>query len=256
VSVLVAIAGVLRAFVSLPSVLLAPLLVGVLLLRRSRRAGWSVIAATGAVAWALSTPFVGASLLRVLQTSPAIDPALERAALRARADAIVVLAAEQRSRAPEYARPSIGAFTLERVRYAAELARRSGLPLCTSGGVPELGEPAMADAMAGVLEEEFGVDVRWRESHSANTRTNALNSAALLLPEGVRRVYVVTHAWHMPRSLLAFRESGLEAVPAPTAFRAPARTALSAFWPTARGLRESSLAWHELVGLVYYRLRH
>lgn len=254
-SVLIAIAAVLRALVALPSVLLLPLLVGALLLRRSKRAGWSVIAATGAVAWALSTPLVSAGLLRGLQTSPAVDPALDRAALRARADAIVVLAAEQRSQAPEYARPSIGAFTLERVRYGAELARRSGLPVCTSGGMPELGQPAMADAMAGVLEEEFGVDVRWREAQSANTRTNALNSAALLLPEGVRRVYVVTHAWHMPRTLLAFRESGLEAVPAPTAFRAPARLTWSAFWPTARALRESSLAWHELVGLVYYRLR-
>jgi uncharacterized SAM-binding protein YcdF (DUF218 family) len=255
VSLLYAIAGVLRVFVSLPGVLLVPLAAGALLLRRSRRAGWSLIAATCVVAWALATPYVGASFLRALQTSPAVDPRLGREALRERADAIVVLAAEQRAQAPEYTRPSIGAFTLERVRYAAELARRSGLPVCTSGGVPERGEPALADAMAGVLEDEFGVAVRWREGRSANTRDNALESAALLRAEGVRRVYVVTHAWHMPRALLAFRGSGLEAVPAPTAFRAPARLALSAFWPTARALRESSLAWHETVGLAYYRLR-
>lgn len=254
-SVLFAIAGVLKTLVALPGVLLFPLALGALLLRRSKRAGWGLIAATAALGYALACPFVGASLLRALQTSPALSPHLDRAALRAQADAICVLAAEHRSESPEFALESVGAMTLERLRYAAELARRSGLPLCTSGGVPQSGEPALADAMAGVLEHDWGLAVRWREGTSGDTRANALNSAALLAPSGMRRVFVVTHAWHMPRALLAFREAGLEPVAAPTAFRAAPHFVPGSLWPSARGLRESALAWHELVGLVYYRLR-
>ena len=250
-----ALVGAIKTLCSLPGVLLVPLLAGALLLRRSKRAGWSVIALTLALAWTLSTPFVGAGLLRALQSEPAIPPERDRAALRAAADAIVVLAAEQRPESPEFPIPAVGPMTLERLRYAAELARRSGLPVCTSGGVPQLGAPALADAMAEVLEHDYGVAVRWREGRSGDSLGNALESAALLAPAGVERVYVVTHAWHMPRALYAFRQAGLEPVPAPTAFRGPAHVTPRSFWPSARGLSESALAWHELLGLVYYRLR-
>jgi uncharacterized SAM-binding protein YcdF (DUF218 family) len=255
VSALYWLAGVLKTLVALPGVLLFPLALGALLLRRSKRAGWSVIAATALAAYLLACPFVGASLLRALQTSPALPAELGREELRARAHAICVLAAEHRAQAPEYGAPTVGAMTLERVRYAAELARRSGLPILTSGGAPERDQPALAEAMAQVLERDYGLAARWREGASADTRTNALGSAALLAPYGVSRVFVVTHAWHMPRALAAFRSAGLDPVAAPTAFRAPPRPAATAFWPSARGLTESALAWHELVGLVYYRLR-
>lgn len=250
-----AVIGALKTLAALPGVLLLPLALGALLLRRSKRAGWSVIALTLALAWALSTPFVGAGLLRVLQTSPAIPPDLGRAALRAQADAIVVLAAEQRPVSPEFPIPAVGPMTIERLRYAAALAKRSGLPVCTSGGVPQLGAPALAEAMAEVLEHDYGVAVRWREGRSGDSLANALESAALLAPDGVKRVFVVTHAWHMPRALYAFRRAGLEPIAAPTAFRGPAHVTPRSFWPSARGMAESALAWHELVGLVYYRLR-
>ncbi|HVS19225.1 MAG TPA: YdcF family protein [Planctomycetota bacterium] len=245
----------LKTLASLPGVLILPLLAGALLLRRSKRAGWSVIALTLALAWAFSTPFVGAGLLRALQTSPPIAPDVGRAALRAQADAIVVLAAEQRPVSPEFPIPAVGPMTLERLRYAAALARRSGLSVCTSGGVPQRGAPSLADAMAEVLEHDYGVTVRWREGRSADSRGNAIESAALLAPDGVQRVYVVTHAWHMPRALQAFRQAGLEPIAAPTAFRGPAHVTPRSFWPSARGMAESALAWHELLGLVYYRLR-
>src|SRR3546814_14888599 len=68
------------------------------------------------------------------------------------------------------------------------------------------------------LERDFGVEVRWTESESTSTWTNARLSAAKLRAAGIRRFYLVTHAWHMPRAMLAFAGTGLEAVPAPTCF--------------------------------------
>ena len=57
-----------------------------------------------------------------------------------------------------------------------------------------------ADAMATALRDDFGVPVKWTEGKSRNTAENAAFSAALLRPDAVRRVLLVTDAMHMPRS--------------------------------------------------------
>src|SRR3546814_11808110 len=72
--------------------------------------------------------------------------------------------------------------------------------------------------MQSTRERDFGVEVRWTESESTSTWTNARLSAAKLRAADIRRFYLVTHAWHMPRAMLAFAGTGLEAVPAPTRF--------------------------------------
>ena len=48
------------------------------------------------------------------------------------------------------------------------------------------------------------------ECESANTRQNLLNAKALL-PEGVRRVTVITSDYHLPRALALAHDLGLEA---------------------------------------------
>ncbi|MBQ6255417.1 MAG: YdcF family protein [Clostridia bacterium] len=48
------------------------------------------------------------------------------------------------------------------------------------------------------------------ECESANTRQNLLNAKALL-PEGIKRVTVITSDYHLPRALALARDLGLEA---------------------------------------------
>ena len=75
-------------------------------------------------------------------------------------------------------------------------------------------EAAIADRIA---REEFGLPLRWREDRSRDTRENAAASVRLLRAAGVRRIVLVTHAWHMPRALRAFQEADpdLPVSPAP-----------------------------------------
>ena len=40
-------------------------------------------------------------------------------------------------------------------------------------------------------------------------------TASILQEAGIQRVYLVTHAWHMRRALLAFHRFGITATPAP-----------------------------------------
>lgn len=54
-----------------------------------------------------------------------------------------------------------------------------------------------------------------RESHSHSTRQNAHYAAELLLPRGLRRIWLVTCDWHMPRALRCFEGAGFLAEPLP-----------------------------------------
>jgi uncharacterized SAM-binding protein YcdF (DUF218 family) len=240
----------MEALVMPPLALFCAAAIGLVLRRKRKRLGNALVAVSIAVLVLLCVPFVSASLLVSLQSEPALTP--ER--LDAKAGAIVVLGGDVNPYAPEYGGPTVGALTLERVRYAAELARQTKLPVLTSGGVVQRNAPALADLMKRTLERDFGIDVRWAEAHSADTAGNAEDSAAILREAKISRIYLVTHAWHIPRARAAFERRGLEVVPAPTAFRAWPAMRLASFLPSARSLRESQWALHEWIGRVWYAI--
>ncbi len=148
-----------------------------------------------------------------------------------------------------------GSLTLERLREGAILARATRLPVAVTGGPAWQGGPPVGIVMARSLREDFGVEVRWVESRSLDTWENARDSADLLRPDGVRTVLVVTHAWHMRRSLLAFRQSGLVAIPSPVWRRGyPSSSLLAALTPRATTWQDSYFALHEWIGLGWYAL--
>ncbi len=109
--------------------------------------------------------------------------------------------------------------------------------------------------MARILEGEFGVKVRWVEDRAGTTWANARFSADMLRADGIDTVFVVTHAWHMRRALLAFRRFGLTAVPAPTHLIQPFSPGPAWFVPEASGWASSAFALHEWLGLAWYSIR-
>lgn len=230
----------------------ALLLLGLGLLVKLRRPALGRLLAGLAVAWLwlASTPFVGGLLLSSLQRYPALSPT----GALPDAQAIVVLAAGADRVGAEYGRPVIGPMTLRRLRYAAALQRRTGLPILVSGGRPAADAPSLAEMMARAATEELGVEVRWKEERSANTFQNLQLSAPLLRADGIERVFLVTSAWHMPRAADAARRFGLEPVPAPTGFREGVFAGWRSFVPHWNGLRDTCLALHEWGGRVVYAL--
>lgn len=221
---------------------------GLLLLKRRRGLGQTLIGFSLAALWLLATPFVGDGMLDALK-----PPASNLDGRQA--DAIVVLSGGSRYDTVEYGGDTVGRFTLERVRYGAWLARKLGKPLLVAGGAPDGGRPE-GQLMRETLEREFGVKVRWVEDRSENTWENAHFSAALLKKEGISRIYLVSHAWHLPRALPAFEHEGLRVVPAGTGYSRGHGPRPLDFVPSAKGLYDSYLAMHEGIGLVWYRIRH
>ncbi|PWB34395.1 hypothetical protein DCO48_06760 [Pseudomonas sp. SDI] len=203
----------------------------------------------------MSLPVVVERSARVLEHVPALE-LTQWAALAAQADAIVVLGAGRERGDPAWDgvdQPT--GVALERMRYAAQLAKASGLPLLTSGGLHYGSPPSEAQLMADSLQRDFGVSVRWKEERSHTTWENALFSAEILKAQGLKRVVVVTQAWHMPRAQWSFEQAGLSVVAAPVGFLGKDHGRPFGGWmPENKALWQSGQLLNELVGLIGYRL--
>jgi uncharacterized SAM-binding protein YcdF (DUF218 family) len=220
--------------------------IGTLLLKSRPGLGKRLLVTTLVLLYLLSTPLAADSLLQELETPP------ERNLLYAQA--IVVLGGGTYYNAPEYGNHTVGRFTLERIRYAAQLHRITGKPILATGGAPLGNGSSEAAQMRAVLEKEFQVPVKWIEGAAANTHENAYNSFAILKRDGVSRIALVTHAWHMPRAEREFEQAGFEVMPAATAYTTRYKTDIFAFIPTASALQRSCLFFHEVIGMLWYRL--
>ena len=218
--------------------------------RPHARAGAALAVLSGLTLSALSVPQVAFWLLNSLQTAPAIPPS----ATSIDADAIVVLSGDVDCDPPEYGPDQPGFISLQRCRYAAQLSKRTGVPILISGGVLRPDRRAAAEVLRDFVQDELSTPVRWIENRSLTTRQNAQFSSELLRKEGITRVAVVTHAWHMPRAIDVCEAAGLTVLPAPTAAATPPANLRDAIMPRARSFRDSSWAIHEWVGRLWYRL--
>lgn len=240
----------ISAFLLPPLNLLLGALAGLLLMRVYPRLGRALLAVSLALLWLCSTPYFAEGALRLLESEiKAVDTRTQPA------DAIVALGGGTYFYPPEYGSDTVSEATLVRLRYAAKLHREIGKPLLVTGGKPLGNALSEAQQMRAVLEQEFGVPVRWAEGASDNTLENARLSYGMLQKEGIKRVYLVTHAWHMPRSIMVFRAAGFEVVPAPTAYTTRYQTDLLSFVPRAESLSKSKIFMHEVIGLLWYRLK-
>lgn len=243
----------------LASILLPPfnglLLAGLGILlwyRRPRLARFLVIFGVLLVT-ALSLGVVARALLVPLEAKyPALEPAMLE---KLDVDAIVILGASRYRGAPEFSEDDVIGPALDRLRYGALLARQSKKPLLVTGGAPDGGPRSEADAMQASLARDFGVSVRWLESASGNTLDNARLSAEILQSARIRRVALVTHAWHMPRAVAAFEAAGLSVLPAPTGYLSVGPITALDFVPRAGALHGSARALHEWIGQAWYALR-
>lgn len=241
--------NLIAAFLLPPLILLLSGLAGLLLSYKKPRIGRALLTISIALLWFLSTPFIADTLLHSLEKSPPTDGKSKIA------DAIIVLGGGTYFNAPEYSGDTVGETTLLRLRYAAKLYRETAKPLLVTGGKPLGNSLSEAKQMRQVLEQEFHTPVKWTEDESDNTFENARNCYHLLRQYNIRRIYLVTHAWHMPRALRAFQTAGFDVIPAPTAYTTRYKIDLLAFVPNAGSLYKSQIFFHEAIGMLWYRLK-
>lgn len=227
-----------------PASLALAALLALLLLRG--RAGRILALLALAALVLLSLPVVSMALLASLDVPPAAPAEPPQA--------IVVLGGDV-DRLADPPGATLGSLSLERVRAGAALHRQTGLPVLVTGGIVDDLPLTVGALMAESMTTDFNVPVRWTEAASPTTWENAEYSASMLSAAGVSRVFLVTHAWHMRRSLLAFRRVGIDAVPAPVRPDSWPQFRASEFLPRPSAWIDSFFAVHEWVGLAYYAAR-
>ncbi len=245
--------GYLKLLLLPPANLFVLALVGLLFYRRRPRFARALIAISFVGLYVLSTPLAGGWLLRSVEDAPPLTD--DR--LAGDAGAIIVLSAGAYAHASEYGGETVGPATLERLRYAVRLYRLTGLPLLTTGGTPRGERTPIGVMMAETLAASFGITPRWVEPGAVNTYANATLSAAILHPEKIRKVFLITHAWHMRRATAAFEAVGFEVVPAPiNTATLPAAFSFTHLVPSAGALGASAIAFYEWIGLAWYRVAY
>lgn len=242
--------ALIKALALPPGNLLLLALAGLAIRRRVPRLGYGLAAAATGLLYVLCTPYFSTLCLSLLE-DPYVDPLT-----RPEAQAIVALGGGTFEKAPEYGSDVANHFTLVRARYAARLQRASSKPLLLSGGSVG-GDTVPESQQMRAFMDEMQVPVRWTEEHSVDTFTNALESYRILAPLGITTVYLVTHAWHMPRARLAFEHAGFTVIAAPTGFAGaePREPIARDFLPRASALLNSYYFWHEVLGYLAYRFR-
>ena len=167
--------------------------------------------------------------------------------------ALVVLSAAFYAPNPPQPRTVPGFQTYLRCRHAAWLYQNGWqAPVVVSGGGQ--GDRVMAEIMREALVKE-GVPTEriWFEGQSRSTYENAVYTARMLQPQGIRRIALVTEAYHMARSERLFRRQGFDVEPAPCAYRTLDFDCKLGQWlPDARALEINEDTLHEWVGMVWY----
>ena len=237
-------------FLTPPAVLITLCLLGGLLAVLWRGFGIALVVLSAAALYAAAMPVVASYLLEQVETG------IPENADLGSAQAIVVLGAGIHFGDGAVAPDTLGPQSVERVVYAAEAYRRLHLPVAVSGGRILGAQTAEAALMRAALERDFAVPVTWSDDRSRTTYENAVSTAQLLNADRITNVVIVTHAWHLPRALWAFEHAGLHALPWPVPRDVVRLQRIDDVLPSIAALHESSYALHEMIGGLWYRLRH
>ena len=215
---------------------------------------WRHAVTSRLLAWAgiasfvvFSMPLTSDALMAWFATTPIVTQAQ-----LAQAQAIIIPGGGLTRDFAEFGDLSVATLTLERLRYGAVLARRSGLPVLVCGGSSNSSRATTeAQLMASVLTTEFGIKPAWIEASSRDTRENAQNSYAILSKIGVTRIALVGHGFDMRRALPEYRDAGFEVIAAPTGVaNANATHVSSDFLPSLVAMQHCRIIFYELIGIL------
>lgn len=104
------------------------------------------------------------------------------------------------------------------------------------------------------LLEELGVDkkacVFFPEARNTEEESKMIKTL------GIKKILLVTSAWHMPRARMMFERRGFDVVPCPTDFEAHCiwerKIEIGDFIPNADSLNRNSYLFKEIIGLFGY----
>ena len=174
-------------------------------------------------------------------------------------DAIVVLTGGITPASGMIPFSTIDQFMFRRLDEALRLYRLQPKPIIVSGGhVNPFTEDKNENKIARDFLIKWGVPAKdvLGEGKSRDTFESAVETRKLLVEKGYKRYLLVTSAFHMPRSMLAFAARAPEPVPAPGDFSLGALEFTPFdFFPSESAARQLFITLHEYLGLANYHWR-
>lgn len=237
-----------------PGIVILLSLISYILPSKMKTTATILYASSLTILWLLSTPYIAQLLVDSLQNRyPVLSPQHLK---KDSSVAIVVLEAGVNLLNPEYGTPIVSSETLTRLRYAAFLSKKTTAPILVSGNDPSHPDIDQTIYMAQALKDYFQASTKWYENKGYNTALEGKYTAEILHKANIRKIYLVTRAIHIPRSMYAFKNKSLEVIAAPTGF-INFNTYLNhidSILPSADALNVSSMCLREYIGLVWYAL--
>lgn len=143
----------------------------------------------------------------------------------------------------------------ERLTEAAALARKfPNLPIIHSGGTRPDPDGFSENDVARLFFTQASIDlsrVRF-DTKSYNTHSNALESKALIADGEAGKWFLVTSAFHMPRSVGTFRQADINIQPYPVDYKTSLNYDGLLSFNFSENFQRFDLAIHEYVGLLAY----
>jgi uncharacterized SAM-binding protein YcdF (DUF218 family) len=226
-------------------------LLGIWCWRRRQRGTAFIAVLLGAALWAVSANPVSQLLNRGLEKGLGIPDSLN-------GDVIILLGAGINDGVPDLSgRGTPTSEMLGRLVTAVRVHRRLKVPIIVSGGAAVAGQTAEAPVVRRFLLD-LGVPEKQvlLESKSRDTIENARYCSDILKSRGFRHPLLITSAYHMPRSIKAFKLAGVAVTPVPAQFSTGGSGGNWVHYlPSSSALHSSSRALHEYLGMLWYRLK-
>ncbi len=173
-------------------------------------------------------------------------------------DVIVLLGGGVYDRVPDLTGTGAPAEEMmARIVTTVRLQRQLDLPIIVSGGVVYTDRAAEAPIVRRFLLDLGVPDKRIiLEKKSRDTMENARFSREIMKQHGFDRPILVTSAFHMRRSIEAFKRFGITVTPLPAGFKANqgAPYIWADFLPDAGALHGTATVLKEYLGMLFYRL--
>jgi uncharacterized SAM-binding protein YcdF (DUF218 family) len=205
----------------------------------------------GLLLWLLSIFPVSHFLLNGLESSFSIPKSIE-------GDVIILLGAGLRDKVPDLTGSGFpGGDMLGRIVTAVRLQKQYNIPIIITSGKVYKGGSAGAPVDRRILVD-LGVDAKniIVEEKSRNTIENAKYSAIICQEMGYKKPVLLTAAYHLKRSQMAFQKVGLTTIPFP-AYRNSSENPIffwHSFLPRYNTFEASCTAIREYLGILYYKL--
>lgn len=242
-----------------PGLIIAMFVVGQGVKWRHRRLGRAIQYTAFLLLWLFSTPIITQLMINPLQQQ---YPHLKYEKLAVLPHSAIVTLGAGVDNAQEYpTRLVLSEMSFKRLNYAAHLHRQTSLPIIVSGGNRGRYAETEAHLMQQTLADSYAIRTLAIEDKSKNTWEESKLIVPLLKEHHLKQIYLVTHAWHMPRSMAMFTAAlkpyDITVIAAPTGYlNLLSNERWANYLPSMRALIASGYVLHEYLGLAWYRLSY